>query len=58
MSDYLYYCGKCNSLVADDYEDDDIACEKCGARMSPLHIEGSFLLYFDNRALRPDLRQF
>lgn len=39
MSDFLYYCGKCNSLVADTYEDDEIACEKCGARMTPLHID-------------------
>ena len=39
MSDFLYYCGKCNSLVADTYEDDDIACDKCGARMTPLHID-------------------
>ena len=29
MSDFLYYCAKCNSLVADTYEDDDLACEKC-----------------------------
>lgn len=39
MSDFLYYCGKCNSLVADTYEDDDLACEKCGAMMTPLHID-------------------
>ncbi len=39
MSDYLYYCGKCNSLVADGYEDDEIACDSCGARMAPLHID-------------------
>lgn len=39
MSDYLYYCGKCNSLVADTYEDDTITCEKCGRAMTPLHID-------------------
>ena len=39
MSDFLYYCGKCNSLVADTYEDDSITCEKCGGTMAPLHID-------------------
>lgn len=39
MSDFLYYCGKCNSLVADTYEDDEISCESCGKKMAPLHID-------------------
>lgn len=39
MSDYLYYCAKCNSLVADAYDDEELACEKCGSSMTPLHID-------------------
>lgn len=39
MSDYLFYCAKCNSLVADMYEDDEIICDNCGSRMTPLHID-------------------
>ena len=39
MSDYLYFCYKCNSLVADTYENDEIPCEKCGGIMQPLHID-------------------
>ena len=39
MSDYLFYCGKCNSLIADTYKDDEISCESCCAKMVPLHID-------------------
>ena len=38
MSNYLYYCSNCNSLVSDAYEDDMVTCEKCIKRMIPLHI--------------------
>ncbi len=36
---YLYYCGKCNSLISDKYEDDLISCENCLSAMTPLHID-------------------
>ena len=39
MSDYLYYCGKCNSLVAVNYKELEVSCEKCGEKMSPLNID-------------------
>lgn len=38
MSDYLFYCAKCNSLIADKYENDDVTCDDCWGRMTPLHI--------------------
>lgn len=38
MSDYLFYCQKCNSLISDKYEEDEISCEICNSRMIPLHI--------------------
>lgn len=38
MSDFLYYCAKCNSLIADKYENDDVTCDDCWGRMTPLHI--------------------
>ena len=38
MSDYLYYCAECNSLVADTFENEDIPCKGCGNKMSPLHV--------------------
>ncbi len=38
MSDYLYYCAKCNSLIADKYEDDDVPCDDCWGKTTPLHI--------------------
>ena len=39
MSDFLYYCVNCNSLVADSYNDEEIPCEKCGLMMNPLNID-------------------
>ncbi len=38
MSDYLYYCNNCNSLVADTYDNESISCDKCGEKMIPLHV--------------------
>ncbi len=42
MSDYLYYCSNCNSLVADSYDDEDIVCDKCNGRMIPLHVDEDY----------------
>ena len=42
MSDYLYYCSNCNSLVADSYDDEDIFCDKCNGRMIPLHVDEDY----------------
>ena len=38
MSDYLYYCNNCNSLVAESYDNGNISCEKCNGKMIPLHV--------------------
>ena len=38
MSDYLYYCNYCNSLVAESYDNGNISCEKCNGEMIPLHV--------------------
>lgn len=38
MSNYLYYCRKCNSLVASKYEEEDVKCDDCLEHMSSLHV--------------------
>ena len=39
MSDYLYYCAKCNSLVSYPEDGAEVLCESCHGKMAPLHLD-------------------
>lgn len=39
MSDYLYYCAKCNSLVSYPEDGAEVVCESCHGKMAPLHLD-------------------